>query len=219
MFDHILVYDTETASLDVKDGIVEHAWIEIDDNMDEIERVQSLIKPEGPISFSAMGVHGITEAMVVDAPTMVEHLAGRFEGKSILIVAHNAQFDQKYLRPHCGKLETICSLKLARLAYPDAPDHKLSTLLRMLDLPVIGAHNALDDVSTTRGLLLACAHTLNLDLEGLYELCKKPQRVEKMGFGKHRNKKLSALPTDYIQWLLKQANLDDNLRWSLENPL
>lgn len=219
MFDHILVYDTETASLAVEDGIVEHAWIEIDDNMDEIERVQSLIKPEGPISFSAMGVHGITEAMVADAPTMDDHLAGRFWTKSILMVAHNAQFDAKYLRPHCGMLDTICTLKLARIAYPDAPDHKLTTLLRMLDLPVIGAHNALDDVSTTRGLLLACAHTLNLDLEGLYELCKKPQRVEKIGFGKHKGTKVVNLPKDYVKWLLKQDNVDANLRWTLENPL
>lgn len=225
--DHLLVYDTETAGLTLEEGVVEHAWVEIDDHFNIIDQVHSLINPPGDISPSAAGVHGITKDMVADAPSMEEFMGDRFIDKHILVIAHNAAFDLKYIAPHAKKASKLCTLKLARLAFPKdpegqpegyvpPPDHKLPTMMYYLGLAKAGTHNALDDVHTCLQLLKRCCEKLNLTLEEAFELCNKPVLVKKIEFGKHKGKKLTELPRDYVTWLLGTDNLDENLRYSLE---
>ena len=62
--------DVETTGLGKNQGVVEISWIETDAEFNEVERYGSLINPHKPIQFGAMSVHGITEAMVADAPTI-----------------------------------------------------------------------------------------------------------------------------------------------------
>jgi len=40
-----------------------------------------------------------------------------------------------------------------------------------------------------------------------------------MPFGKHKGEKLEDLPTDYIEWLLENADLRSGLQAELENQL
>lgn len=232
--DHILVYDTETAGLSLEEGVVEHAWLEIDDHFNILNQMRTLIKPPGAISPSAAGVHGITLEDVKDSPTMDEHMrvvrGDAFADKHVLIIAHNAPFDVKYIAPYCGKVSKLCTLKLSRLAFPKSdeaegqpdgyippPDHKLPTMMFYLGLKRAGTHNALDDVHTCLQLLQACCDKLGVDLEGAYNLCNVPIVVKKITFGKHKGKKLKDLPRDYVSWLLNSCdNLDENLRYSIE---
>lgn len=89
-----LVGDVETTGTTEQDRTVEVAWIEIDADLNEIDRVHSLIDPQMLISPSAMGVHHITNEMVADAPTWEElfeqvipnHFAPDDE---VVLVAHN----------------------------------------------------------------------------------------------------------------------------------
>jgi len=232
--DHIIVYDTETAGLSLEEGLVEHAWLEIDDDLNVIDEVRSLICPPGVINPGASGVHGLTLDDVKDAPTVEEFWSERgypFRDKKVLMVAHNAVFDAKYIAPYVGELHTLCTLKLARIAFPlDAegqaegytppPNHKLPTLLFYLGMKKRETHNAMGDAYICLQLLGEIGEKLQLNLEGLFELSDR--RIEmtkdtKIEFGKNRGKRLRELDSPYVRWLLtKCENLDPELRAALE---
>lgn len=218
--DHLLVFDTETTGLGLDAGVCEVAWVEIDDDMNVLDKQRSLINPGVPISPAASGVHRITDDMVRDAPTLHDFLNGAIPGigqKTVLMIAHNASFDAKFLKPHVGALETMCTLKLARQAWPESPDHKLSTLMFFLQLAIAGSHNALDDVMTCHGVLKLGCHKLGLTLEEAFYLLRKPREVTHMPFGKqHKGRLLTEVPTDYLKWCLTLENLDSDLRASIE---
>ena len=221
----ILVLDTETTGLKQPSAIVEIAWAEVSEDLEVIRKVCSLIDPEMPIEPGASGVHGLTNSHVADAPTLEEFLtiveSDPFGGGEIVIVAHNAAFDMKYVGPRIPKLAaTVCTLMCSRKLYPDAPDHKLQTLRYYLDLDVedADAHSASGDVAVCLALLKRMVHDSGLSFQGLIELSKPEPRTpnSRITFGKHKGKKLSELPTDYIDWLLNKAdNLDSELRTGL----
>jgi exodeoxyribonuclease X len=215
--DVILVADTETAGLAPPEaGVVEIAWYEINDDYSIIDKVRSLINPETPISPIASGVHGIIEADIVDSPTLATFMADRFTDKNILMIGHNIAFDIRFTKNHFLSVDGLCTLKLARIAYPDAPDHKLQTLMFHLGLTKGSNHSALDDVNTAYELTRKIGEDLGLDLQGLYDLSKQPIMVKTMPFGKFKGKAISSLKPDYIKWLLTLDNLDDNLRYTIE---
>lgn len=221
MFDRLIVLDTETSGLEEPSGVCEVAWVEFDRQFQVIDKKHSLIDPQVSISPSASGIHHITNAMVEDKPTLSEYfhdvLGNPFDGQSVLMVAHNAPFDHKYVSPYLGDSQKLCTLKLSRVVYPDAPDHKLPTLKYLLGIAEGASHNALADVEACFGVLCDMRSRTGLDLEGLINLHNTPIRITSMPFGKHKGIELTKLPRGYVTWLLNLDNLDENLRYSLEN--
>ncbi len=218
-----VLFDTETTGLGDDSRACEVAWLEFDGAFNVLDRQRSLIDPEAPISPQASGVHGITDDMVFAAPTINEYFTivhdNPFGHGEVVFVAHNAPFDLKYISPHLGRhAGTICTLKCARRIYPDAPDHKLQTLRYMLGLKVEGAdaHSASGDVEVAFAVLKRMAEDAELSLEGLMELSNMPGLITKMPFGKHRGDLLRDLPTQYVYWLLNKADIDEDLRYSLQ---
>ena len=76
-------------------------------------------------------------------------------------LAHNASFDSRFLAAEMARAGLgrerpfLCSMRLARRLVPDAPNHRLGTLVQHLGLrPPDGcrAHRALDDVLMTVAL-------------------------------------------------------------------
>ena len=127
-----------------------------------IDRFQSLMNPGVSIPNEIQVLTGITNEMVRKAPTVetVMRDAVHFVGTHP-IVAHNAAFDSKFWdaelrRLNCRrKQEFACSMLLARRIFPQAPNHKLGTLVRTLGLPATGRyHRALADAEATAYLLL-----------------------------------------------------------------
>jgi len=126
------------------------------------DRYQSLMNPGISIPNDIQALTGITNEMVRKAPKVeaVMRDAVQFVGTHP-IVAHNAAFDSKFwdaeLRRINGrrKQEFACSMLLARRIFPEAPNHKLGTLVRTLGLPATGRyHRALADAEATAYLLL-----------------------------------------------------------------
>ena len=213
--------DTETSGLGPDAGVVEIAWIETDDQFNVLQTVRSLINPEVPIQFGAMSVHGITEVMVADAPTLTRFMTeGGFplKGEDKVLCCHNVQFDQKFFNPWMDKPETLCTLKCARVLYPDAENHKLQTLKYMFGLTGDHnkAHTALEDVEVTIQLAQQMCRDAGTDLYGLLEVQRRPRPIKVMPFGKWKGTKLEDLPADYVYWLLNKAdNIDADLRTAL----
>jgi len=127
-----------------------------------VDRFQSFMNPGVSIPNDIQVLTGITNEMVRKAPKVevVIRDAVQFVGTHP-IVAHNAAFDSKFWDAELHQIngrrkqEFACSMLLARRIFPEAPNHKLGTLVRTLGLPATGRyHRALADAEATAYLLL-----------------------------------------------------------------
>lgn len=125
-----------------------------------VDRYQSLMNTGARIPAFIESLTGISNAMIRKAPPVAEVMGAlaEFVG-DVPLVAHNASFDSKFLDAEWlrinqqRKQEFACSMLLARRIYPAAPDHKLGTLVRHLDLPsAMRHHRALADAEMTAHL-------------------------------------------------------------------
>jgi DNA polymerase-3 subunit epsilon len=161
--DTVVVLDFETTGLspDRGDRAIEIGAVRLDGGR-ICERFQCLMNPGRRISPFIEHYTGITNAMLRTAPPCEEAMAacrdfiGDFD-----MVAHNASFDQRFLdaelqridRPRRGAF--ACSMLAARRLYPEAPNHKLGTLVDYRRLPHSGTfHRALADAEMTAYLWL-----------------------------------------------------------------
>jgi DNA polymerase III subunit epsilon len=112
---------------------------------------------------------GISNAMLDSAPGAREVMAKAHAlTQGCTMVAHNASFDRSFWvaeMQRAGFYEEatpfICTVKLARRLYPQAPNCKLGTLAAWHQLPQEGrAHRALADALTTAHLWLRMGQDL-----------------------------------------------------------
>ena len=216
-----LLVDTETTGISAEDKVCEMAYVEIDDAFNVVRSGNSLINPGIPINYAASAVNGITDVMVKDAPTLEDYMLS--EGSplrgEVTLIAHNLDFDFRFLKAYTDdSVGKLCTLKCARVLYPDAANHKQGTLAAMLGIQVARekAHSADGDLDVLLQLLQHLCRDADTDLYGLLEVQRRPRPIKNMPFGKHRGVPLKDLPANYIFWLLNKAdNLDADLRTAL----
>lgn len=131
-----------------------------------------LVNPGMPIPESAVSVHGITDAMVADAPRfeqIAEELRAALAGH--LPVAYNATFDRKFLHAEMkragitGELPPavdptvtwVDPLVWTRELMPEAKSKRLGDICELLGVPLSDAHRAWADAEATGRVLLAIA--------------------------------------------------------------
>lgn len=128
-----------------------------------IGEFQTLVDPGVPIPPMIVRLTGITDAMLVAAPTIEQVLPSflEFLGDAVL-VAHNAPFDVGFLKAACRQQgykwpgnEVVDTVTLARRATTkeEAPNKKLSTLARAFGTVVTPNHRALEDARATSEIL------------------------------------------------------------------
>ena len=134
----------------------------------EVDRFQSLMNTGPWIPGFITQLTGITNAMVQAAPAAagVMQDAARFVGDAPM-VAHNAAFDRKFWQAELALADRpapqpfACTVMLSRRLYPQAPSHKLGTLVDYHGLPRTGqAHRALADAEMAAALLARMQHDL-----------------------------------------------------------
>lgn len=220
--------DTETTGASDDSRVCEIAWAELNDSAEVIATAHSLIDPEVPICPSASGIHHITNAMVADAPTMEEFFGQVLGGNplahgDVVLIAHNVKFDKRFFAPWIGNLAgEMCTLRLARKFFPDAPNHKLDTLRYYLDLPVGNTHRADEDVITTVALLERLMHVSGLNMHELMFEANQLQLIRTMPFGKHKDKTFEHIfMTDrsYLNWALGKLELEPDMRHTMQSAL
>lgn len=218
-----VIADTETVSL--TGPACEIALREIDpDTLEIIGEIQSLIDPECEIEPGAQAIHGITQEMVADAPTLREFinepglLDGAFDGRDIILIAHNAPFDYKRLTEIGNIVSSICTLFHSRqLIGTETINHKLPTLREHFGFPVNEAHRAMADVATTHRLLIELMGRTNRNLRDFY--ATQDVTVHRMPWGKHRGMLVLELRPDYLLWLWDLPDLETNLCKSVEKSM
>ena len=214
------ILDTETAGLAPPktggSGLVELAYMQIDpETLEDLGGEHFRINPECDIQPGAQAAHGISYEEVKDAPVM-EPL---FPDESVVVIAHNASFDLRFVGRYIDNLAgSLCTLALARQYVPDAPNHKLGTLVDHLWLPSGKAHSALGDVMSTHYLLKELVKRSGRTLDTLISAAVKPKVIHTMPFGKHKGVPIINLDKGYVEWFLRQ-DIDKDLRASLEMSL
>jgi DNA polymerase-3 subunit epsilon len=187
----VIVLDFETTGLSPQygDRAIEIGAVRLENNR-ITDRFQSLMNPGIRINSFIESYTGITNDMVEAAPpcaAVMEEFA-EFIGDHPL-VAHNASFDGKFLDAELEGIGTsrkstmACSMLAARRVYPQAPNHKLGTLVRYCGIYTDGTfHRALADAEMTGHLWIAMIDAIK-ETFGInwvsFDLMQKVSRITK----------------------------------------
>ncbi|WP_339352536.1 3'-5' exonuclease [Acinetobacter beijerinckii] len=225
-----IILDTETHTLNGLPIEIAYAPIEIENgklSLDKKKIFDQLYQVGQPISYAAMAVHHILESDLKDQPFYNEF---GLPSETTYIIGHNVDYDIAAIA-RCGvdtsKLKPICTLALARHVWEDAEAHNISALIYLISKGsekaremLKGAHRADADIILTANILMHIIHQLNIkNVEQLYIASEQARIPKSITFGKHKGTSIQDLPADYIQWLLRQDDLDPYLRKALENKL
>ncbi|MBK8199193.1 MAG: DUF3820 family protein [Acidobacteria bacterium] len=217
----VCLLDVETTGMEDDARVVEIAAItgRLFDRGAPIERtINTLVNPGVPIPCTASAIHHITDAMVQNAPPLDEVM--ETFPVADLYVAHNAAFDRRFL-PHLKAAPWACTLKVAYAEFDDAPSYGLQALRYWLGTPgpPLGsgghAHRAMYDVWTLAGLF-DDLRSRGWTRERMIEVSGRPRLLRTIPFGKHKGAKFTDVPGDYLSWLRRQTDLDEDVQFTLD---
>lgn len=232
----MIVIDTETTGLEDDDELLEFGAVAVNipvmDNLPEWGDIEvsengeaRLIKPTKKIPPESMAVHHITDEMAAEGmdpnhavfDAISELVMNELEGSPAAYVAHNANFDRKFLNGLYSindDIPWICTFKVACRLYHHAPSHKNSVLFYYLNLhksPTFDwglffkqsqLHRALPDAFITAHLLRIFLTRLSID--EMIEISKHPALLPRVNFGKHKGEYWDNVDLGYINWVLDQ---------------
>lgn len=152
-----IVFDTETTGLDPRDGhrLVEFAGVELIERMPTGRSIHFYCNPGRTMPAEAEAIHGLSDEFLRDKPRFMEKAGELLEflGDAVL-VAHNAQFDMRFLNFELQKAargpidagRVVDTLDLARKRFPGAK-HSLDALCQRfsIDRSARVLHGALID--------------------------------------------------------------------------
>ena len=153
------IIDIETTGNQYKYGKITEIAIYQHNGQEITGSFSTLINPEIDIPFFITDLTGIDNQMVKDAPrffevakTIVEMTLGR------TFVAHNVNFDYKFIREEFARLgfdfsrKTMCTVQLSRRLLPGHRSYSLGRLCSDLGITIDGRHRAAGDAMATAKL-------------------------------------------------------------------
>ena len=156
--------DTETTGLKPDENrIIEIGAVKFNKN-GEIGRFSTLVNPRVLIPSFCQELTGITNKMVFAqkefheiAPSLLDFL------DSSIIVAHNAQFDLRFINAELARMEmdalanqAIDTLRFSRWTYPENEHWTLQFLAKQFNIEVKNAHRAEDDARVCMEVFFKC---------------------------------------------------------------
>ena len=165
------VIDFETTGINPQwNRVIEVAVVKIIDGKIE-DHFQSLLNPHKRVPYEITNFTGISQEMVDGAPSSSSVMTKlrRYIGKSPLI-AHNASFDRRFFRKEMELAglnpvnDFLCTIRLARKAYPGAPRYSLESLVQYTGITPSGDyHRALADATAASDLFIKMQHIIQND--------------------------------------------------------
>ena len=218
-----LVMDTETTGIDPATcKVVEFAWV-LTDLTGPRASGTYLVNPGCPIPPEASAVHHLVDEDVREAMTLqqvLQDLPMKLRGFQIgAFVAHNAAFDSAFL-PTMTHRPWLCTYRLARRLLPDhtAFGNQFLRYSLKLDVPEakgLAAHRALADAFVTAATLRHLVRGIvdspdwPQEIADLAKFLAAPQLLKTIGFGKHKGQLWSAVPKNYLNWMLGPGGMTD----------
>ena len=164
-----VVFDFETTGLSARDcEVIEIGAVKVVDGI-ITEAFSSFANPGIPIPEKITEITSITDADVVNAPTMDKITPDFYKfSKDCILVAHNAPFDKGFLDKYAKANRflfdnrVVDTLTVAKKTVVSSK-YKLETLCNFFDITLEGAHRAVNDCEATAKLLVKLAELGGLD--------------------------------------------------------
>ena len=190
-----VVFDTETTGFTpYSDQMIEIGAVKIK-NGEVIARFDELINPGRKLPEKIVELTNITDEMLEDKDTE-ENVTKRFKDfiSDLPLVAHNAKFDIGFMSAAYNKYNlgeftntVLDTMSMARMLYPNWKNHKLSTLVKQLDVPwEEDAHHRADYDSegTAIGFYKMCKTLYNRNIETTKKLYDSVDEEELLKFSR-----------------------------------
>lgn len=163
----IIDFETTGRSVSNGDRIIEVGAVIVERNK-IVDQYQSLVNPGKTIPFFIETLTGITNQMLVKAPSASSVIPELFKFiNHTTPVAHNASFDSMFLHSELGRagillnFEFVCTLLLSKRLYPSLENKKLITLAKHHGIKFQGkGHRALADAKVTAELFIHITNDL-----------------------------------------------------------
>lgn len=229
----IVCFDVETTGANpYVDRIVQLTLF----NPDTDEILSGLVNPGMPIPQEAIKIHGITDAMVKDAPKFSEYaeLIQQFISEAVLAGYNIKRFDVPILHGELKRagqpafeLSAVRELDAYHLWNVLEPRNLATAIKRFAPYDLMTRYDfqpkAHDSQSDTMGAWLVINGLIrqhNLTFEAAINMCETFDRHNRFqlkegilcwNFGKLKGKPVNSDP-GYVMWFLKQANCDEQTK-------
>lgn len=146
------------------------------------------------------------------------------EGSPDVLAAHNSEFELGFFE---SPLPVICTYKAALRVWPDAPSHSNGALRYWLEdqgkiAPVHAltqpAHRAGPDAYVTAHILLALLEAGHTGRE-MVAWSREPRLLPRCPIGKFRNQPWADVEIGFLEWMLRQADMESDLKWNAEREI
>jgi exodeoxyribonuclease X len=234
----IVVLDTETTDMDPSTGaeICEIGFVSLErlsnGKWDFGPGTWTFIETDAPFAPAARAAHHIDPAQCrpgqprcIPRAALISSMKEMEKPGMMLYCAHNAPFDMKFL-PELS-LGVIDTYQCAKHLFPESPKFGNQVLRYYLDaepppdlLVGLGPHRSLYDAACT-GAILVKMLALQPPAE-LVRLSTTPILLKTCNFGKHEGKPWSAVPIDYLHWMVRANDMyqnDVDMRYTVDHYL
>lgn len=181
------VTDVETTGQKPEDSeIIEIASIKVK-NGEIVDKYSSFIKPKKLIPEFITQITGIRNEDVKNAreASVVLKEWTEFSSGSDFFCAHNVMFDFDFIyksldvsglpKNQMESMKFFCTVKAARLLYPDLVSRKLESLIKFFNIEVNKRHRALDDALATAKILLIFFNDIREKKKELLKMIEETQ--------------------------------------------
>lgn len=222
----IRVIDFETTGMPPEAAICEVGWCDLrtfsDDPVEVDDPVGMLVNPNRPMPPEAQAVHHIGDVDLFDAPPIDSGVLALSKGSPDVFCAHNAKFEREFFTG--GATPWICTMKVGRRLWPDCPSHSNQCLRYFLgieldDLLAMPPHRAAPDAYVTAHILAEAIRT-GTEIADMIKWSNEPSLLPgAINFGKHRGVLWSECDKDYLRWITKQPDMDEDKRFTAKHWL
>ncbi len=219
--DEIVCFDIETTGLKVTREAITEIGAVVLKNGKITDTFQTFVNPGRRLTPEIIGLTGITDAMLADAPSLKEALTAflQFVNGRVL-AAHNAEFDISFIRAGCRKVGLefeptyIDSLILAQNLLPELHKYKLDIVAEHLDLPAFNHHRASDDAGMVGYMLVPFFEKMRreLGISRLQAINGEREKLRPLGGGSRHPKHIIILAKNklglkHLYQLVSASNL------------
>jgi len=223
----ILVVDTETTGMAPPAEVCEVGWCPLTKKSEEWEvgLPESRLFGVDAMPPEVRAIHHITAADVAGQPKFMP--SGFVESFDFcaLFAAHNAAFEDQWLMLD-GVMPLLCTYKAALRVWPQAPSHSNGALRYWLEDQgklaldhdtAMPPHRAGPDAYVTAHILKALLNEATANQ--MVRWTREPRLLPTCPLGKFRGKPWPEVEAGFLSWMLKQADMDPDLKWNAQHEL